>query len=341
MRERISFLIDPQDAPEVGCPPDIGRPAGFWRIVTASPGDKTFELLRRCEEKWISEDRPAHFARGWKCRRLYTPTELEAAELFQFVARDVDSEAESDPSAYDVACACPHCGAGRRQITDLAIDLSRLPKSRPIVRTIGNEWLLRKDLAEALAREEFTGFRLRPVTHRRNRFNMPSVFKRSPIGRRILERAWAEGRLPKVGLESEYADLWPQLLAEYRQAVGRAGDRAPRLRRSTEWLQLEITSKPVPLCPKTEFGINYFDRDQPGRYRCPLGHTGGLFLLSEVWIRRGDWDGADMVTTVTLYGHSRSTSGPPQPAILISPRLYRFLSARRVKGVVFEVAHLV
>jgi len=338
MRERLKFLIDPKYAPEVGCPSNIGRAAGLFRIVVASPGDKEFELLRRCEEKWLSEDRPGHFAGGWNCRRLYSPAELGRAELFHLVTCGLDSEAASDPSVYDTASACVHCGAGRRQVADLVVDLVRLPKRRQVVRTIGQEWLVRDDLAEALSREGFTGFRLRPVTHRRSRSDMPILLKEYPTGRKILERASTRGGLPLVGFESQYPDLWPQLLAEHNEAVRRAEERAPR-RPSAEWLQLEVASKPVPICLKTEFGINYFDRDREGQYRCPLGHTGGLHLLSEVWVRREGWDGMDLVATATLYGDRGGPRGP-QPALLVSPRLYRFLSALGVKGVGFEVAHL-
>jgi hypothetical protein len=339
MRERLKFLIDPKNAPDVGCPPDIGRPAGLFRIVIASPGDKAFELLRHCEEKWVSANQPGHFAGGWSCRRLYSQGELDVAELFQLVTRGLDSEAMSDPSVYDTASACVHCGAGRRQITDLVIDQVRLPKQRQVVRTIGREWLVQKDLAESLSREGFTGFRFRPVAHRRERSDMPIVPQKYPAGRKILEQASTRGGLPLAGFESKYPDLWPQLLAEHKEAVHRAEARSPH-RPSTEWMQLEITSKPIPICSKTQFGINYFDRDQAGRYRCPLGHSGGLHLLSEVWAQRVGWDGTDIVASATLYGHHRGPRGP-QPALLVSPRLYQFLYAQSVKGIAFEVAHLV
>lgn len=339
MIEKLEFLIAPREAVDIGFPPTLGRVASLWRLVTVSPGDKVFEMLRKCEQKWVSEGRLGHFARGWKCRRLYKPAELAAAELFRLLPKGLDSEAASDQSVYDVSPACPHCGAGRKQIADLVIDHVRLPKSRHIVHTIGTEWLFRKELADALEQEGFSGLRFRPVVHRRDRFDMPIDLKRYPTGRKILELAAAKGGFRSPSIEFDHPDLWPQLKAEHQEAIRQAEARASR-KPSAEWVQLEVTSKPVQTCPPTEFGVNCFDRDEKGRYRCPEGHTSGLHLLTEVWIKRADWDGADLVATTNLYGQ-RAGYFVPEPALLISPRLYRFLSERKVKGAGFEVAHLV
>lgn len=339
MKERIQFLIRVRDAEELGFPLHLGRPAGLWILVTATPGDKVFELVRRCQVQWHAQGKFGDFANGWRCRRVYTSAELEAAELFRLVPDGLDSEAASDPSVYDLSRACSRCGAGRRQVADLLIDQVRLPKSRQIVHTIGKEWLFRMELAEALQRERFTGFRFRPVRHCRNRSDMPIDLKRYPTGRQILEQAALKGGLPVTGIELEYPELWPRLMSEHQEAIRLAEARVPR-RVSSVWTQLDITSVPAQTGPPTEFGITYFDRDEEGRYRCPFGHTSGSSLISEVWIQRKDWDGSDLIATADLYGF-RSGYFVPEPALLMSPRLYGFLARQKPKGVRFEVAHLI
>lgn len=106
------------------------------------------------------------------------------------------------------------------------------------------------------------------------------------------------------------------------------------------WYQPVVTSAPVRAVAPTSFGINPFDEDAAGLYRCPLGHVAGLNLLSELTIRGSDWDGADIVATAEAVGHRGGGLLVPSPLLLVSPRLYRLFHDERVKGARVEVAHL-
>lgn len=109
------------------------------------------------------------------------------------------------------------------------------------------------------------------------------------------------------------------------------------------WYQLEVTSRPLGVAPRTRFGINLFDADDAGQYRCPLGHVLGLNLLSELSVVREDWDGADVCATKQCTGMRSRNGGAfrPYPLLLISPRLRTLLSELKAKGFELEVAHLV
>lgn len=108
---------------------------------------------------------------------------------------------------------------------------------------------------------------------------------------------------------------------------------------SGPWRQLVVTSTPVPVAPPTRFANSPYDDDAEGRYRCPLGHTAGLNILSEVTVRRDAWDGSDVVRTREYVG-SRLGLLVPRPLILISQRVYRLLRELRATGFRVEVAHL-
>ncbi|QRK11217.1 hypothetical protein JQX13_14755 [Archangium violaceum] len=109
------------------------------------------------------------------------------------------------------------------------------------------------------------------------------------------------------------------------------------------WYQLEVTSRPLGVAPVSRFGVSPFDPDTRGEYRCPLGHVGGLNLLSELSVRRADWDGSDLCVAAQWIGYRSRNGGAfrPYPLLLISQKLRRLLGGLKGKGFDLEVAHLV
>lgn len=72
---------------------------------------------------------------------------------------------------------------------------------------------------------------------------------------------------------------------------------------ATTWHQLRLVAPPVYVVSPTTFGIDPFDDDQLGVYRCPLGHVAGLNVISEVTIEIRGW-------AMTWYVHiSTSAKG--------------------------------
>jgi hypothetical protein len=108
------------------------------------------------------------------------------------------------------------------------------------------------------------------------------------------------------------------------------------------WHQLEVTSRPLEVVEPTCFGVDPFDLDEKGEYRCPSGHVAGLNLLSQVWVKRDSHDGSDVRATRQHRG-MRSRDGGifrPSPLLLISPRLRHLLGEVKAKGFELEVAYL-
>ena len=125
---------------------------------------------------------------------------------------------------------------------------------------------------------------------------------------------------------------------EYVQVKG------ARLRRRASkppvWYHLIITSCPVPFAPPTRFGVDPFIADAKGEYVCPLGHTKGLNILSEVHAHREDYDGSDFASTAEGIG-LRGDVIVAAPLLLFSPRLRQLLLDNGIKGWQSEVAYLV
>lgn len=145
---------------ETLCPPFVRRIS----IDAADP--RTLELTRAILQD--ESDPSLGFVRGSiNVTRKYSSVELIKAELFRLFIRAFFEPAGVElGTVYDDSDACPRCGAGRRQLSPLRLDLSRLPMSADIAQTIAwTEWIVSDSLANLMAAEGFTGFRLAPVEH--------------------------------------------------------------------------------------------------------------------------------------------------------------------------------
>lgn len=133
------------------------------------------------------------------------------------------------------------------------------------------------------------------------------------------------------------ARLWDRLQEEY---VSKCLDQRRTAVRPTvsEWFQLEVISESVRVVAPTQFGINPFNLDLAGEYRCPRGHSRGLNVLSEIWVSDALWDRADILATADLVG-SQSAHWVPSPIMLCTPAFRRFVISNKITGIDFEVAH--
>ncbi len=342
MRESVEFRIPEEDASRF-LAADAGRVLGETvRALEVAVDDPLYlwvgELDRRLQEEGT------RFFYGWEVKRRYTHKELEAAELFGLEITAVfEPTGEECGTIYDETTACPACGAGRTQLSELILDLRRAPKSKHIARTIADEWIVSQRLAELLVDARMTGFELRRVRHKARYQDDPVDLSKTPSGRQILRLA------AETGVPHPTWDFWVWLnRPEQRELADRADlEHAERLEQRDRrrprpipaWYQLVVASPAVPTVAPTRFGIDPFDEDVDGHHRCPFGHVSGLNQLSELWVSRGAWDGSDVVMTKDMVGTRRGLL-VPTPMLLISPRLRQLLRAEGIKGYKLDVAHL-
>jgi hypothetical protein len=343
MRETVEFRI-PEDGASRFLEPHEGKClGGSVRVLELATNDPRYERIGELDRQLRKEGRA--FFLGWDIKRHYSRQELESAELFRLETTAVFEPAgEECGTVYDESTACPLCGAGRTQVSDLILDLRKAPKNKDIACTIADEWIVSQRLAELLVDTGMTGVELRPIRHRARYQDDPVDLTKVPSGRELLRQAKEAGMSTSgwaftVWLNRpEQDDLAEQAREEHAYLLERRAHRRPKP--MPVWYQLVVTSAHVLAVTPTRFGVRPFDEDPEGLYRCPSGHVSGLNLLSELWVSRMAWDGSDIARTENLVGTRRGLL-VPMPLLIISSRLWRLLRDEKVKGYKVEIAHLV
>jgi hypothetical protein len=300
---------------------------------------------RICEIDRAFASRGDFFYHGWDIRRRYARAELNAAEAFKLeIRRTFEPPGEVCGTGYDESTACPDCGAGAVQISDLRLDLRKVPRNVEVARTIAGEIIVSQRFAEWVADNGFRGFDFRPVRHKAQYEDDPVDLQQLPTGREILQKAETAGAPHPTGNfyvwlnRPENHHLYEVARNEYAQLKRRATRVSGRL--PPVWHQLGTVAT-VGIVPPTWTGTKPSRDDEGGEHRCPRGDTIGLNLLSELWVSREDFEACqyDIAFTRQHVGTRRGLLRP-RPMLLISPRLWRALEESGLKGFRVEVAHL-
>lgn len=153
--------------------------------------------------------------------------------------------------------------------------------------------------------------------------------------RRGKDLAWSIAR--EVVVSERFTDFVHQQSATGAvfEVVNRCHSQHPII----GWRELVVTSPPVEVTYPTQYGIDPFDPDAEGLFRCPHGHVLGLNVISDLTIERGSWHGDDIIITRQLSGR-RSGALVPAPEYLVSGRLCAVMRQQGIRGVRYEVAHL-
>lgn len=79
-----------------------------------------------------------------------------------------------------------------------------------------------------------------------------------------------------------------------------------------DWMQIQVdpSGYAVQILPRTVFGIDPFNRDEDGRYRCPLGHVAGLRVISEACVGVGSMEEVDFAVSDVSVGVKRGVLRP-------------------------------
>lgn len=340
MQEKIELRI-PEDAVRKYLGEPCGRDmiSGHVRRAYVSPGDSLY--MRVAEAVRSHPDELIHA--GWGIIRSYSPSEIEAAELFHIgVLSYFEPMGEECGTVYDDSDACPDCEGTTFTPDPLILNLRRAPRSKHIAASYTPEIIVSQEFAECVRRHGITGCALRPVIHKAYARNPGVLYDKVPSGRALMAKAKKEGvsgwELSVWLYEKDQAELNEQAEKEYREMLALA-DRT----RLAAWYQLVITSKPVSVAPPTQTGVGPFKTHIQDPARCShagkAGHVLGLNRLSELSIERDSWDGSDIAATGQLFGQ-RGGLKRPSPKLVVSPRFYHILKAEKLKGFYSEVAYL-
>jgi len=168
MKEQCEFRLDPKFAPLV-LKENQGKSIGqlgqvLVRNVWVDTDDPLYQQMREAYEDLRKQGKFLFYS--WQIRRTYTKKEIAAAEVFSMETTSLSDQAgEEFGTKYDEQAVCPHCGAGAKQVSELWLNLSKLPKS-DIARTIAGEWVVSERVKELFTRARISGIELTPVRHR-------------------------------------------------------------------------------------------------------------------------------------------------------------------------------
>jgi hypothetical protein len=106
------------------------------------------------------------FTIGWYLRK-YTKAELQNAEVLRLtITSHFEPSGEECGTIYETLCN--HCNWGR-QVSDLILDLRRVPQHKDISETIAwVEWVVSSKFAQTFAENKLTGAELRPIFEFKN-----------------------------------------------------------------------------------------------------------------------------------------------------------------------------
>ncbi|XXF78577.1 hypothetical protein P2318_02120 [Myxococcaceae bacterium GXIMD 01537] len=164
MRETLELRVREEEARQFFRPDEgVVLPVGDIRKVVLPLDDERLVRIGELDRELMRTTNRSFFF-GWEIRRRYSPAEIRAAELFRlFPQATFEPSGEECGTRYDESTACPHCGAGAVQASELALDLRRIPKKADIARTIADELVVSARLSEALRSRGITGADFRPV----------------------------------------------------------------------------------------------------------------------------------------------------------------------------------
>lgn len=163
MRETIELRVVEEEAYRF-FRPDEGVVLGgdIRKVILPLDDERVPRIGAFNEERSRKNQRPFFF--GWDIHRRYSEKELRAADLFKLWPHATfEPEGEFFGTEYDEHRACPRCGGGARQVSELVLDLRRVPKSADFARSIANEFIISTRLVEAMTARGITGAEFRPV----------------------------------------------------------------------------------------------------------------------------------------------------------------------------------
>ncbi len=139
---------------------------GFIRKVRVSEESEMYEKIGNIYRLVRERDHDLFFL-GWSIQRYYSRKELETAQLLLLkLTKTFEPAGIECGTVYDNQFACDTCGTGIRQVSELVLDLKKVPRNTDLARTISNEIIVSQELGKLLVDKKVTGYELKPVHHK-------------------------------------------------------------------------------------------------------------------------------------------------------------------------------
>jgi hypothetical protein len=322
--------------------PKEGEPQGsIVRKVTIRRDDPRLEEIVK-QQRRLRSERSFLFT-TWRIRRSYTQEELERAELLQLLVPTVFEPAgEECGTLYDDTDACTRCGAGGVQVSELVLDLRKIPANRDFARTIADELIVSHRLARLIANSQVSGVELRPVRDRAPDPLDSMDLSRVPSGRALLEAAMQLGIDPKKWTfdiwlhdDAQRSSLNSVREESENESLQRSKDSVLSMRR---WYQPVAIAPPLSIISLSAFGNDPFSKDSDSTL-CENQDNVGLNQISEITVSEPILAISDYQLSEQYIGIRRGLLRPSR-AIFISTHFYRLLRDNGIKGFDVQLVHL-
>ncbi len=304
MKETVEFRIPESYAKEFLDANDGVCLGGSVRKVEVSLSDPLFARIGDLDQRFQALGKA--FFTAWVPRRRYTAAELRSAEWFRvIISRVFEPAGEECGTVYDEENRCEYCGSGVRQVSDLFLDSRSLPKGSDlgIAKTIAGEIIVSQSFVEVFQENKFKGAEFSLIKQR----GKPS----------LILPGWYQMRVNSPSLN---------IVTPTCAGITPYNDGSERLMNQAAIME--------------QLKINGSWCEREGLYQCPLGHTIGLTLLSELTVKKQEGELWDIALTNQQVGVRRGLLRP-EPLLVISRQLRELILLRGVKGMTFEVAHIV
>lgn len=166
MRETCELRVDEVFAGLLFAKHEGKRIGTSVRKVELETNDPKFEEAGRLQAD-LRRTKGKPFFYGWHIRRYYSEAEYRAAEFFHLTTHSAfEPSGEECGTRYDETTACPECGSGAQQASDLFLTWKRIPQRKDISTTIAGEIVVSHRVVEIFKKHGISGARFAPVRSR-------------------------------------------------------------------------------------------------------------------------------------------------------------------------------
>ena len=157
MKAIAEFRIDEEFASLLFKSDEGERLGDSVRKILISTQDPRYSEIGVLQQK-LRQTHGRPFFYGWNIRRHYSKKELDDASLFKLrVLECFEPAGEECGTKYDEFRACPQCGAGAAQSSQLFLDTSRIPNRKDIACTIAGEIVISQRVVDISRGNEIIG----------------------------------------------------------------------------------------------------------------------------------------------------------------------------------------
>ena len=272
------------------------------KVVRTEKGSNLFRKIINLQRFYYDEGKSFFF--GWDIIRKYSLDEIRSSKnLYVKIKKTINSCGQENGTIYNDSQSCRLCGAGGFQINDLILDKKKIPNpnKNAVWKTIAGE----------------------------------------------------------IGVSLSFANILIDSGCP-SNLFGQIRDNKSRNKVMPEWLQLKVDSFMHEFSQRTVSGINPFNIEnklnkstddflesitpysdiEKYNYKCPLGHTIGLNLLSEIFLKNQDVSiGPILLSWTKQCVGVRRGFLRPEHCLIIKPNLYKKIKKNKIIVLDFEIAH--